>query len=354
MHAFVTGGSGFIGRALIRQLIKKEYSVTALVRSEPSAAVVLALGATPVFGDVTDLSSLEKAIPQVDVLFHLAAHYAVGGFSAEKEATARMTQVNLIGTHNVLTVAHARSIPKIVVTSSIAVFGDTQGLMVHEADLHLPRFANRDTFLTEYERTKWQLQYELIPAFITRGAPIVTVLPSVVYGLDGGGIVATLLQAVRKSFPLVVGSDTQITLAHVEDVASGHILAAEKGAVGESYILAGDEMTVGALVKLVSAIGGQTTPQLIDSETVRPIIDFARSSGVDAELFNLLGVSYLASAEKARRELGWHTRPLFEGLTELVHKTGAPTKKKTYLPISNSTLLTGVLLAILGWRWLRR
>lgn len=354
MQIFVTGGSGFIGRSLIKQLIARGDTVVALVRSEPSAAIVLALGATPIFGDLDKIDALEAGMQQVDVVFHLAAHYAMDGFGAAADDVRRMEQANIIGTHNVLRVAHALNVPKIVVTSSIAIFGDTGGLLICEEALSQPTFAQRTAFLSAYEQTKWRAYVDVIQAFLQRGAPIVTVLPSVVYGLDGGGIVATLLKAVRAKLPLVVGSDTQISLTHVDDVAMGHLLAAERGRVGESYILAGDVMTVGALVKLVSGIGGQPVPHLIESKTVEPLVALGKSVGVEPEILNLLGVSYLGSAEKARRELGWTSRPLFEGLTELVHKIGAPTKKKTYLPIANSTALLAAGGMVLAWRLLRR
>ena len=127
MKAFVTGGSGFIGSYLIRQLVAQGYEVFALVRSSLSATFVEANGAQAIQGNVLDVESMRDSMQGSDVVFHLAAWYKVGSPDWMKAEV-----VNVQGTRNVLTLAHELGIPKTVYTSTVAVFGDTKGQIVDE------------------------------------------------------------------------------------------------------------------------------------------------------------------------------------------------------------------------------
>ncbi len=140
MKAFVTGGTGLIGRSLIRQLVERGYHVHALARSAAGAATVSALGATSVPGDVTDRESMRAGMRGSDVVFHLAAIYDYA-----PEAKAQCEPINVEGTRVVLELAHELRVPRIVYTSSLAVFGDTHGELPDET------YRADGPFLTEYD-----------------------------------------------------------------------------------------------------------------------------------------------------------------------------------------------------------
>ena len=138
MKAFVTGGSGFIGQHVVRKLIDRGYEVNALARSEQSAAILNALGATVFAGDITDTASMRPAMKGCDLVFHMAAWYYIGA-----KDWMQAEAINVGGTRRVLRLAHELGIPKIVYTSTVAVFGDTQGQLVRRELLQWWTFLNR-------------------------------------------------------------------------------------------------------------------------------------------------------------------------------------------------------------------
>ena len=260
MKAFVTGGSGFIGQHVIRKLILRGYAVSALARSAGSQAIVERLGATAVPGDITDMSSMRQGMAGSDVVFHIAAWYKLGSPDwMQAEA------INVGGTRKVLRLAHELGIPKIIYTSTIAVFGDTKGELVDET------YFKGGPFLSEYDRTKWLAHYKVAVPFIDKGAPIIIVMPGAVYGPGDTSTVADMMRLFYRGLPLIPGSDTTLTYAHVEDVAEGHLLAAEKGKIGESYILTGPAIPLGEIVDFWAHLTGKQAPSSrIPSSVLRP------------------------------------------------------------------------------------
>lgn len=316
MKAFVTGGSGFIGRSLIDQLVKKGVEVVALARSSGSAAVVEGVGATAIIGDILNPDSLRAGIAGADILFHMAAWYKTGAADwMQAEA------INVEGTRNVLTLAHELGVPKIVYTSTIAVFGDTKGQIVDEG--YIPPSGS---FLTEYDRTKWMAHYQVAKPLIDDGAPIVIVMPGVVYGPGDSSMIGQLMRMYHKGqMPIVPGADLVVSWAYVDDVAEGHILAAEQGKVGESYILAGPSIPLGEMVDFWAYLTGRSAPLAkVPAKFLHP---FAPLMGIIGDQITLpdmftreaimtLGATYTARADKARTELGWRPRPPQAGMME--------------------------------------
>lgn len=314
MKAFVTGGTGFIGQHVVRKLVERDYDVYALARSERSAAALEAMGATAVPGDIGDTTSMRDGMAGSDVVFHIAGWYKVGAPDWMKAES-----INVGGTRKVLRLAHELGIPKIVYTSTVAVFGDTGGRLVDES------FFQGGPFLSEYDRTKWLAHYKVAQPLIEKGAPIIIVMPGGVYGPGDTSIVAEIMRLFYRGIPALPAPDTIFTYAHVEDIAEGHILAAEKGKIGESYILAGPAIPLGEMVDFWSHLVGKPAPALrIPSRFLRP---FAPLMGVinsfvtlpplfSQEVVGLLGVSYMARSDKARAQLGWQTRPLQTGMLE--------------------------------------
>lgn len=314
MKAFVTGGSGFIGQHVIRKLITRGYKVAALARSAESQAIVEGLGATAVSGDVTDMASMRNGMAGSDVVFHIAGWYKLGALD-----WIQAEVINVGGTRKVLRLAQELDIPKIVYTSTVAVFGDTKGELVDET------YFQGGPFLSEYDRTKWLAHYKIVLPFIEQGAPIIIVMPGAVYGPGDTSIVADMMRLFYRGAPAVPGSDTTLAYAHVADVAEGHLLAAEKGKIGESYILAGPAIPLGEMVDFWAHLTGKRAPSLrIPGPLLRP---FAPVIGALESIIPLppmfsreavvsLGATYIARSDKARTELGWQTRPLQTGMLE--------------------------------------
>jgi nucleoside-diphosphate-sugar epimerase len=315
MKAFVTGGTGFIGKHVVRKLVERKYDVYALVRSGDGAAEMAKLGAAPVHGSITDMASMREGMRGSDVVFHIAGWYKVGSpdwMTAES--------INVGGTRKVLRLAQELKVPKVVYTSSVAVFGDTKGKLADE------NYYKGGPFLTEYDRTKWLAHYKVAVPMIEKGTPVIIVQPGGVYGPGDQSLLGQMMTAFyRGQMPMVFGPDTTVTYAHVEDIAEGHILAAEKGKIGESYVLAGPAVPLGEMYDFWAQITGKRPPVVrIPSNLIKP---FGPVIGATAailplpemfsqEAVNELGATYMAAANKARAQLGWQPRSLHEGMTE--------------------------------------
>ena len=314
MKAFVTGGTGFIGRHLVRQLSERGYDVCALARSEGSATLLESLGATAVAGDITDVESMRQGMAGSDVVFHLAAWYKLGSPDWMKAEA-----INVGGTRKVLRLAQELGVPKIIYTSTLAVFGDTHGELVDET------FFQGGPFLTEYDRTKWLAHYKVALPLIEKGAPIIIIMPGGVYGPGDTSLIAESMRLFYRGMPALPAPETTITYAHVEDIVEGHILAAEKGKIGESYILAGPGIPLGEMLDFWSYLTGKRAPALkIPAQFVQPMAPLMAplqttlglSSAFSQEATAIAGATYLARADKARAQLGWQTRPLQTGMLE--------------------------------------
>ena len=322
MKAFITGGSGFIGRSLIQKLVKKGYEVRALARSQRSQAIVESLGAIPIQGDLDKLEVLKEAMLGCDLVFHVAGQYKYG-----VKGTQNMDRINVQGTENVLKTAWEAGVPRILYTSTIAVLGDTKGKVVDETFFQGPPWRN------DYDRTKWLAHHEVALPLIQKGAPIIILMPGAVYGPGDTSMVHDLMWfyykgALRYFFP---GTDTRLAFAHVDDTAEGHILAAEKGRIGECYLLGGEIKSLQEIAGLWAKLL-QRRPPLINIPAgslapFMPLMDlldrkFSLPPYLSAGAISLLGATYIASSEKAIKELGWQTRPLQEGMAGTLKAIG--------------------------------
>lgn len=357
MKAFVTGGTGFIGQHLIRKLIERGDDVYALARSAASAAILEDMGATAVFGDVTDVASMRDGMAGSDVVFHLAGWYKIGSDDWMQAET-----INVGGTRKVLRLAHKLGIPKIVYASTVAVLGNTKGHIADES------FFQGGPFLTEYDRTKWLAHYKVAVPLIEKGAPVIIVMPGGVYGPGDTSILAELMRLFYRGFPVLPGPETTLTYAHVEDVAEGMILAAEKGEIGESYLLTGPAVPLGEMFDFWGYLIGRPAPVLrIPSQFVRPfapLMGFINNlvplpSAFSAEATRMLGVSYVGRSDKAREELGWSTRPLQTGMLETFAWIAQSEEEKESVMITHErqaaavALVAAVFLFFL-WLWENR
>jgi nucleoside-diphosphate-sugar epimerase len=260
------------------------------------------------------MASMREGMTGSDIVFHIAAWYKLSS-----DDWMKAESINVGGTRKVLRLAHELGIPKIIYTSTIAVFGDTHGQLVDET------YFKGGPFLTEYDRTKWLAHYKVAIPLIEKGAPITVVMPGAVYGPGDTSIIAQLMREFYRGMPAIFGPETMLTYAHVEDIAEGHLLAAEQGKSGESYIVAGPAIPLGEMVDFWGHLTGKPSPLLrIPANFVRPFAPLigALSKALplppayNKDAVTTLGATYIARADKARAELGWQTRPLQTGMLE--------------------------------------
>jgi len=299
---FVTGATGFIGGRVTRQLVAAGHDVVAIARNPQSAQELVSLGVDVRPGDITDADSLRGPMAGVDGVFHIAGWYKIGS-----KNRAEGERVNAVGTRNVLTAMRELGIPKGVYTSTLAVFSDTHGQLVDET------YRTNGPWLTEYDRTKWVAHYDVAEPMIRAGLPLVIVQPGVNYGPEDTSEIRPLFVRYLQRKLRALPKRTAYCWAHVDDTARGHLLAMEKGSVGQAYIIAGWPHTLIDAFDLAERITGIPAPRFRASPgLLRALAAISRSE----RLRVAAGVTYLGSNAKARRELGFAPRPLEEGLRE--------------------------------------
>ncbi len=324
MRYFVTGATGFIGSRLVRDLLAAGHSVVALVRNKERARELEDAGVSIAAGDITAPETLRPAMEGADGLFHLAAWYRIG--SGERDLAFR---VNVEGTRNVLEAAASAGIPRIVYTSSLAVFGDTRGRVPDES------YRMNGPWLTIYDEMKWRAHYEVALPLIDRGLPLVIVQPGAVYGPGDPSLVGVVLRDyLGRRLPVV--PQQGLCWSYVDDCARGHIQAMKRGRPGESYIIGGPQAMWSEVLTVAQAITGIQAPRLkfppaiasVASFLMKPVAAaFAVPPMYHPEILRLsAGTTYFGDDRKARRELGWDPRPLRAGLEETLRAEMAALK----------------------------
>jgi len=313
MKYFLTGATGFVGSVLAKKLREAGHEVHASVRNPDKAKDLQAVGVKLFKGDVTDKESMREPMSGVDGIFHVAGWYKVG--TKDKGDGER---VNIQGTRNVLELMQELKIPRGVYTSTLAVNSDTHGQLVDET------YRFKGKHLSEYDRSK-AAAHDIAKEFIAKGLPLVIVQPGLIYGPgDTSSLRVSLLNLLKEQLP-VLPLQTAQCWAYVEDVAQGHILAMEKGKVGESYFICGERYQTYDAFKLASEISGKRVPAGLSPKMIKlmsvlviPIETFLPEEYTSEYLRILAGVTYIGDNSKAKRELGYNPRPLSEGWVETV------------------------------------
>jgi dihydroflavonol-4-reductase len=314
----VTGATGFIGSAVVRALVDDRRNVRALIEPGANASNLDGVAAERVAVDVCDFGGMKRALDGCDALFHLAAIYKL--WVSDREPIHR---VNVEGTVTTLLAAQAAHVKRIVYTSSIAAVGLVpDGLADETTSWNLWPVAN------DYIMTKWQSE-RIALRFAEAGTPVVVVNPSFPFGPRDIGptptgkiIVAILKKEVPGTGP---GGFCAID---VDDCALGHLLAEERGRVGERYILGNDNISIKDFVGLVCKVAGTPTPRLPLPKTVSSGIALGMELWADhvshkeppATFRSMRYAQQCAffSNAKAKRELGLPHRPLEESVRRAV------------------------------------
>jgi len=324
MKVFVTGATGFIGGRVARDLRARGDEVVCLVRSPEKATDLTALGCELVPGDLSQKTAIEAGMRGADAVIHGAAIYEVG---IPKSAHPQMYEANVVGTENVLRAALKEKISKVVDISTVGAFGNTHGEVVDET-YHHP--GNEHT--SYYEETKVQA-HEIAQRLIDEESlPCVIVQPGGVYGPgDHSALGTQMKQFMAGRMPMIAFPDLGMNMVHVDDVATGVLLALDKGQVGESYVLGGQITTMREMIETLASISGKKAPKramptpLLKALTpIGPVV--GKMMGQPPNLSELIssadGVTFWAKHDKAMSELGYSPRGLDQGLRDTLAVEG--------------------------------
>ena len=310
MRALLTGASGFIGGHVLDALLEAGADVRCLVRDSSPRRNLDGKPVEIAVGDLRDAGSLKEATAGCDAVYHCAADYRF--YAADSR---ELYDSNVEGTRNVMRAAAAEGVGKVVYTSSVGALGlHANGTPGDEATA-----VSLDDMVGHYKRSKY-LAERVAEQWVAKGLPVVIVNPSAPVGDGDLKPTATgkmILDFLNRKVPAYV--DTGLNLVDVRDVALGHLLAAERGNVGEKYILGNRDMTLKEIFETLSEITGLAAPRIQLPHWV-PLTFAALETGISRmlkrqpnvplEAVKLARYRMFFDASKAVRELGLPQTPV--------------------------------------------
>ncbi|MDP1559107.1 MAG: NAD-dependent epimerase/dehydratase family protein [Nitrosomonas sp.] len=319
MKSLVTGASGFLGSAVMHCLLAAGHEVRVLVRQNSNRHNLDNLPIEIIEGDLRDPDSLKRAVSGCDNLFHVAADYRLWVPDPET-----MDDINVRGTKALVLEAAEAGVSRIIYTSSVATLGlNKDGTSANE---NTP--SSIETMSGHYKRSKFIAEQTVLQLINEYKLPIVIVNPSTPIGprdvrpTPTGRIV---LDTLLGKMPAYV--NTGLNVAHVDDIAYGHLLALEQGRFGERYILGGDNMTLLQILQMIDEINGKHVnrinlplklmlPVAWAMEKIAAISNNEPRATVDS--IRMASKIMFFSSEKARQELGYQYRPAAEAIHDAV------------------------------------
>jgi dihydroflavonol-4-reductase len=310
MTTLVTGASGFLGSHVARLLAARGERVRVLLRPTSQKQLLEGLALECVSGDLRDPSSLEKALTGIRVVYHVAADYRLWARDPRE-----IYDSNVRGTRNLLEGARRANVERFVYTSTVATVAvPRDGVLPNESTV-----TSVDEMIGAYKRSKWFAEQEVLKA-AAAGLPVVIVNPTTPVGPGDAKPTPTgriIVDFLNGRMPAYV--DTGLNFVPVEDAAMGHLLAAERGRVGERYILGGENLTLKQALEILAHLSGRPAPRVRVPHVVALAAGYA-----DAVLSRLIGRepqipldgvrmarhSMFVNTEKARAELRFSPGPV--------------------------------------------
>jgi dihydroflavonol-4-reductase len=318
--ALVTGGTGFVGANVVRELLRENRPVRVLARAKSDRRALAGLDVEIAEGDLLDAASLARAVRGVGTVFHVAADYRL--WAPDPSVILR---ANVEGTRNLLHACGDAGVARVVHTSSVGALGipDDGSTGTEDTPVGL------DDMVGPYKRSKF-LSEQVALEFARHGLPVVVVNPSAPIGpwdvkpTPTGQMVLDALHG--RLFAIV---DTGLNLVHVRDVAQGHLLAEARGRVGEKYILgnADGNLSLAAIGRLIAEVSGSRAPRVRIPYAVAWCAaacsqGFARLTGgtplVPLDAVRMSRKRMYFSSAKAIRELGLPQTPVREAVRDAV------------------------------------
>ena len=321
MTILVTGASGFVGSAVVRRLLDEGERVRVLVRPSSDRANIKGLEVEVADGDLMDKRSLAPALKGCKGLFHVAADYRLWTLRPDL-----MFKANVDGARHIVSAAAEAGIERIVYTSSVAVLGIPRDGTPGDEETPVT-YAD---MIGPYKQSKFKAEEAVRHLVAEHGAPVVIVNPSTPVGPRDIKPTPTgrmIVEAAAGRMPAYV--DTGLNIAHVDDVAAGHVAAFRQGKVGERYVLGGDDMSLREILEAVAKITGGKAPGVCIPHNlimgVACVVEaWARLIAQEDEPFVTIDGVRMArkkmyfSCAKAKRELGYEPRPAEQALRDAV------------------------------------
>lgn len=320
MTILVTGGGGFIGSAVVRELLHQGQQVRVLLRPTSDRRNLAGLAVETAIGDLKDPASLAPAMAGCTALFHVAADYRLWVPHPDE-----MYLANVTGTENILRAAVAAGVKRVVYTSSVATLGlpgngqpGDETTPVTEADM-----------IGHYKRSKFRAETVAAQWYAEHGLEVVIVNPTTPVGPRDRRPTPTgrmILNAVAGRMPAYV--DTGLNIVHVDDVAQGHWLAFSRGTPGERYVLGGENLALRDILQEIARLARRPPPRVrLPRAAVLPVAYLAEAWAhlrqgheplVTVDGVRLAGKHMFFSSAKAQHALGYQPRPALVALEDAV------------------------------------
>ena len=317
MTTLVTGAAGFLGCHVARQLVARGDEVRVLLRASSTNRAIADLSLEYVTGDLRDAASLDRAMKGVKRVFHVAADYRL--WAKRKQD---IYDSNVGGTKNLLEAAKRAGVEQLIYTSTVATIAVDRPQLPNEFT-----DAKLEEMVGHYKRSKWMAEREALDA-AKSGLPVIVAMPTTPVGpwdwkpTPTGKIVLDFLNGKMPGYV-----ETGLNFVGVEECAAGHLLIAEKGKVGERYLLGGENLTLKAMLDMLAKITGLRAPMLKIPHGLALGVAYAntafsrlvgREPGIPIEGVKIARHMMFVDSSRAKRELGFKAGPVAAALERAV------------------------------------
>jgi dihydroflavonol-4-reductase len=317
MTTLVTGASGFLGSHVARQLVARGDDVRVLMRASSTNRAIADLSLEYVTGDLRDSVSLDRAMKGAKRVFHVAADYRLWA-----ERSKDIYDSNVGGTKNLLAAAKRAGVEQLIYTSTVATIAVDRPRLPNEST-----DAKLEEMVGHYKRSKWLAEKEVLSA-AKNGLPVIVAMPTTPVGpwdwkpTPTGKIILDFLNGKMPGYV-----ETGLNFVGVEECAVGHLLVAEKGKVGERYLLGGENLTLKAMLDALSRITGLAAPRLKIPHGLALGVAYANTAfsrligrvpGIPVEGVKIARHMIFIDCSRAKRELGFQPGPVAAALDRAV------------------------------------